>query len=185
MNSSISDFQKENSILNQNIKKQTEIINQYKNKLMEFEKEETKLIALKTKKENKIKKDDDIIKDLKNEIANIKECLSNLNNNKNEFNEIEGEKLELEKENNQNTQIINELQNKILELENKLYTERENENSSLTDINITDFLNKNNNNNTLFITGNELVELRDKNEKLLKNIEEKKATQSNFIFISK
>ena len=175
MASSITNLEKEKAKLNKNITYQNDLINKYKNKLKVLEKEKKELSDKINKKEEKIEKDNNKINKLKEEIENIKKTLLNKIDNLDE-NELTNEKNELEKGKQLNDEIIKELQNKIIELENDLETEKDNNEDNLIDnFNISDYLSNNHNNdNDFFITGNLLVELKDKNEKLLKNIEKNK-----------
>ena len=175
MASSITDFQNKNTELNKSIKNQNDLINKYKNKLNVLEKEKKELSDKINQREEKILKNNNKINNLKEEIEQIKQTLLNISDNL-EDNELTEEKNELEKGKKLNEEVIKELQNKIIELENELKTENDNNEKNESDnFNISDYLSNNyNNDNDFFITGNLLVELKDKNEKLLKTIEENK-----------
>ena len=177
--SSLNKLQNENDRINQQIKIQKDLTNKYKLKLTQIEKEKANLLLTNQKKENKINEDNNKINELKKEIENIKLNLENENNdNKKENSNFEKEKDELKQKQQLNDEKINELQEKILKLENQLKNENESKRQS-KDISLLYNLNNSNNNGDFFLTGNELNELKDKHERLIKNIEENNLNLNN------
>ena len=177
--SSLNKLQNENDRINQQIKIQKDLTNKYKLKLTQIEKEKANLLLTNQKKENKINEDNNKINELKKEIENIKLNLENENNdNKKENSNFEKEKYELKQKQQLNDEKINELQEKILKLENQLKNENESKRQS-KDISLLYNLNNSNNNGDFFLTGNELNELKDKHERLIKNIEENNLNLNN------
>ena len=116
---SLNKLQNENNRINQQIKIQKDLMNKYKLKLTQIEKEKANLLLTNQKKEKKINEDNNKINQLKEEIENIKLNLENKNNNNENIN-FEKEKDELKQKQQINDEKINELQNKILKLENQL-----------------------------------------------------------------
>ena len=177
--SSLNKLQNENDRINQQIKIQKDLTNKYKLKLTQIEKEKANLLLTNQKKEKKINEDNNKINELKKEIENIKLNLENENNdNKKENSNFEKEKYELKQKQQLNDEKINELQEKILKLENQLKNENESKRQS-KDISLLYNLNNSNNNGDFFLTGNELNELKDKHERLIKNIEENNLNLNN------
>ena len=174
---SLNKLQNENNRINQQIKIQKDLMNKYKLKLTQIEKEKANLLLTNQKKEKKINEDNNKINQLKEEIENIKLNLENKNNNNENIN-FEKEKDELKQKQQINDEKINELQNKILKLENQLKNENENKRES-KDNSLLYNLNNSNNNGDFFLTGNELNELKDINERLIKNIEENNTNLNN------
>ena len=181
--SSLNKQQNENDRINQQIKIQKDLINKYKLKLTQIEKEKANLLLTNQKNEKKINEDNNKINEFKKEIENIKLYLENENNdNKKENFNFEKEKDELKQKQQLNDEKINELQDKILKLENELQNLK-NENESKReskDISLLYNLNNNNNNKgDFFLTGNELNELKDKHARIIKNIEENNLNLNN------
>ena len=165
---SIPKLQNENNRINQQIKTQSELMNKYKIKLTEIEKEKAKLLTTIQNKEKKINEDNNIINKLKIELETIQSNFNYEKEDKNENFELEDEKEELKQKQKLNDEKINELQIKLLKLEDQLKIESERDQKDLSLL----IPNYNNNNGDLFLTGNELNELKEKNERLQKNIEE-------------
>ena len=165
---SIPKLQNENNRINQQIKTQSELMNKYKIKLTEIEKEKAKLLTTIQNKEKKINEDNNIINKLKIELETIQSNFNFEKEDKNQNFELEDEKEELKQKQKLNDEKINELQIKLLKLEDQLKIESERDQKDLSLL----IPNYNNNNGDLFLTGNELNELKEKNERLQKNIEE-------------
>ena len=183
----ISVLKKENSELDNKLKKVNQLVSQLKSKISENEKEKNLILTVSNKKEldlQNIKKQLEQTKSKVNELKNKnKQELLNLAN-QNDF---------LKNKSEMDIKTIAELQQKITNLEFKLKSSsstsntkkfpvlfnthnfslvleggaqknEKNENTSLTDILKLKFENKNDN---LFLTGrNELIEMKENNEKL-------------------
>ena len=110
---SIPKLQNENNRLNKEIKIQKDLAEKYKFKLINIEKEKGQLITTLQKKENKIKEDNNLINELKNEIEIIKSNLLIEEDNKKENSELGIQKDELIEKQKLNNDKINELLDKM------------------------------------------------------------------------
>ncbi len=171
---SIPKLQNENNRLNKEIKIQKDLAEKYKFKLINIEKEKGQLITTLQKKENKIKEDNNLINELKNEIENIKSNLLIEEDNKKENSELGIQKDELIEKQILNNNKINELLDKMSKLEQQLNDENKSQ------INLKEnSLQQNENKEDIFLTRNELSQLKEKHERLKKNIEENNSKLKN------
>jgi len=183
----ISVLKKENSELDNKLKKVNQLVSQLKSKISENEKEKNLILTVSNKKELDLQNIKKQLEQTKSKVDELK------NKNKQELLNLANQNNLLKNKSEMDINTIAELQQKITNLEFKLKSSsstsntkkfpvlfnthnfslvleggaqknEKNENTSLTDILKLKFENKNDN---LFLTGrNELIEMKENNEKL-------------------